>query len=133
MDVIRGPQKREPRTPEFWHEVRLLVERGLSLKKVSQRFGLCWSSLVHRAQREGWKLCYSGRPLGLDYAESRRRREQAALEQRRYEEAQAALEHEASLLVIDVRKAELLTEKVLKQHSVRILDQVIVDFDGAVF
>src|ERR1700746_2165267 len=99
MDMIRGPQKREPRTPEFWHEVRLLVERGLSLKKVSQRFGLCWSSLVHRAQRENWKLCHRGRPRSRDYAESSRQRELLAREQADYDEAQAALQREAGVLV----------------------------------
>lgn len=111
---------RQRRTPEFWKEVRVLVERGLSLKKTSLRFGLAYSYLVQKAAWEGWKLCYSGRPRGRDYAEGRRQREQMAREQAQYDALQEELQREASVLVIDVRKAELLTEKVLKQHSVRL-------------
>jgi hypothetical protein len=108
------------RTPEFWKEVRELVERGLSLKKTSQRFGLAYSYLVQKAAWEGWKLCYSGRPRVRDYAQGKRQRELLAREQAAYDEAQAALQREAGVLVTDVKKAELLAQKVLAQHSVRM-------------
>jgi hypothetical protein len=43
-----------------------------------------------------------------------------ATEEREYEGLQAELRQEASVLVIDVKKAELLAQKVLRQHSVRL-------------
>jgi hypothetical protein len=47
-------------------------------------------------------------------------RELLAREQAAYGEAQAALQREAGVLVTDVKKAELLAQKVLAQHSVRM-------------
>jgi hypothetical protein len=120
---------RQRRTPEFWAEVRQLVERGLSLKKTSQRFGLAYSYLVQKAAFEGWKLCYCGRPRSRDYADSTRRREQMAREQAKYAEAQTELEREASVVVIDLKRAENLTHRVLATHSSRmktLLSELVV-------
>src|SRR5262245_3410569 len=110
---------RERRTIEFWREVRGLVEKGLSLKRASQRFGLSFSHLSQRAAIEGWKLAWRGRPRTMDRPDVTRRLE-IAREQAEYDALQAELRQEAEVLVIDVKKAELLAQKVLRQHSVRL-------------
>ena len=134
----------ERRTIEFWGEVRGLVEKGLSLKKASQEFGISYSNLSQRAAKEGWKLCYSGRPRRKDYWDGRQReqiamgeveRERMEAQIRRkveevrgqeakrgaeIEEARAMLKREAEEVVIDVKKCELMTQKVLRQHSARM-------------
>ena len=111
---------RQRRTPEFWAEVRRLVEAGLSLKKASVRFGLAYSYLVQKAQWQGWKLCYSGRPRTKDYAEATRRRIQQAKEETQYAEAEAELERKATILNIDLREAQNLTNRVLSTHSMKL-------------
>jgi hypothetical protein len=117
MDVISCLKKKQPRTLEFWREVRGLVERGLSLKKASVQFGLAYSNLVQRSAREGWKLVYRGRPRTLDYPDGTRRKEMA-LAERRYEEAQEAIARESQVVVID--RAEQLTHRVLATHSAQM-------------
>src|SRR6516225_7778597 len=111
---------RQRRTPEFWAEVRRLVEAGLSLKKASVRFGLAYSYLVQKAQWQGWKLCYSGRPRTKDDAEATRRRIQQAKEETQYAEAEAELERKATILTIDLREAQNLTNRVLSTHSMKL-------------
>jgi hypothetical protein len=101
---------------EFWRDIRALVEKGLSLKKASQQFKVSFSHLRERAVAEGWKLCRRGRPRTLDYVNEERRAEMVR-EEREHEVLQAELRHEAEVLVIDVKKAELLAQKVLAQHS----------------
>jgi transposase len=107
------PQRR---SIEFWRKIRALVEKGLSLNQASKEFGVSYSHLRDRAAVEGRKLTYThgrGAPRTLGYPDGTRRREMA-LDERRYQEAQEALEREAQVVVIDVQKAELLTQKVLK-------------------
>jgi len=81
------PQRRRI---EFWQKVRRLVEKGLSLKKASQQFGLSFSHLRERAALEGWQFHGRGRPRALDYADQRQR-EQMKREQMAYAEAQFRL------------------------------------------
>ena len=100
--------------------MKRLVEAGLSLKKARVRFGLAYSYLVQKAQWQGWKLCYSGRPRTKDYAEATRRRIQQAKEETQYAEAEAELERKATILTIDLREAQNLTNRVLSTHSMKL-------------
>ena len=52
--------------------------------------------------------------------EVRVRREAKAREEREYEEAQAEMEREARVMVIDVKRSERLTERILGTHSSRL-------------
>jgi len=99
--------------------MRSLVERGLSLKQAAKQFGMSYSAVQARSALEGWRLCHRGRPRVLDYVDGTRR-ERIVREERRYEEAQVALQRESATLVIDVERAELVAQKVLKTHSVRL-------------
>jgi hypothetical protein len=107
------------RTIEFWREVRGLVERGLSLKKASEQFGLSYSNLSQRAKIEGWKLVWRGRPRTMDLPDGRRRVEMAK-EQQGWDTKQAELSLEARVAVFDTKKAKLVAQKILAQHSCRM-------------
>jgi hypothetical protein len=99
--------------------MRSLVERGLSLKKAAKQFGMSYSAVQARSALEGWKFHGRGRPRILDHLDGSER-VQIAKREAQYEEAQAALQREAGVLVLDLKKAELLAQKVLAQHSVRM-------------
>ena len=101
---------------EEWRKIRALVEKGLSLKKAAKQFGLSYSHLQRRAAVEGWKLVYRGRPPGTDYPDGTRRAEMAK-EQARRDAQQAELLVEARVAVFDTKKAELVAQKILAQHS----------------
>jgi hypothetical protein len=107
---------RQRRTPEFWAEVRRLVESGLSLKKASQQFKLAYSYLVQKAAIEGWRFHGRGRPRKLTYV-SEERRAEIAKSQAEREALEARLRQEATIVTIDVQRAELLRWKVLSTHS----------------
>src|SRR6516225_1195175 len=113
------PQRR---SAEFWQRIRELIERGLSLKQASKQFGVSFSHLRERAALEGWRLAAAngrGRPRTLSYPSEARRLE-IAREQAQYDALQAELRQEAEVVVVDVKKAELLSQKVLATHSVRL-------------
>lgn len=101
---------------EFWRDIRALVEKGLSLKKASRQFKVSFSHLRERAVAEGWKLCWRGRPRTLDYVNEERRAEMAN-EQAQRDARQAKLLLEARVAVFDTKKAELVAQKILAQHS----------------
>jgi Psq-like protein len=107
------------RSTEFWRKIRALVEKGLSLNQASKEFGVSYSHLRDRAAVEGWKLTYThgrGAPRTLDYPDGTRRVEMAK-EQARRDTQQAELLLEARVAVIDTKKAELVAQKILAQHS----------------
>ena len=110
------------RSIEEWRKIRALVEKGLSLNQAAKQFGLSFSHLQRRAAVEGWKLTYThgrGRPRTMDYPDGRRRAEMAR-EQAERDAQQAELLVEARVAVFDTTKAELVTQKILAQHSIRM-------------
>jgi len=104
---------------EFWRSMRSLVERGLSLKRAAKQFGMSYSAVQARSALEGWKFHGRGRPKILDHPDGTERAQTAKREAER-DAAEAMLEHEAEVLVIDAKKAELSCQKVLATHSVRL-------------
>ena len=104
---------------EFWRSMRSLVERGLSLKRAAKQFGMSYSAVQARSALEGWKFHGRGRPKILDHPDGTERAQTAKREAER-DAAEAMLEREAEVLVIDVKKAEISCQKVLATHSVRL-------------
>jgi hypothetical protein len=116
------------RTPEFWRNIQGLVERGLSLKRASQQFGVSYSHLRTKAQAEGWQLAPHGRPRAIAYA-SQERREELRRKELEHEALQAELRNEAEVVSIDLERAEKLTFRVLQTHSAKLkvmLSQMLV-------
>jgi len=105
---------------EFWRKVRSLVEAGLSLKKAAKKFGVSYSGVQARSALEGWKFHGRGRPRIIrDHADELGRVELAKKEAL-HREAQAALEREAGVVTIDLKRAENLTHRVLATHSAKL-------------
>ena len=108
-----------------------MVEKGLSLNQASKEFGVSYSHLRDRAAVEGWKLTYihgRGAPRTLDYPDGTRRVE-IAKEQARREAQQAEPLVESRIAVFDTKKAELVAQKILAQHSIKMkvaLSQLVV-------
>jgi hypothetical protein len=101
---------------EEWRRIRALVEKGLSLNQAAKQFGLSFSHLQRRAAVEGWKLHGRGRPRTMDYPDGTRRVEMAK-EQAGRDAQQAELLLEARVAIFDTKKAELVAQKILAQHS----------------
>jgi len=104
---------------EEWRKIRALVEKGLSLNKAAKQFALSYSHLQRRAAAEDWKLHYRGRPRTLDYPDGTRR-VQMAREQTRRDAQEAELLLEARVAVFDIKKAELVAQRILAQHSIKM-------------
>jgi hypothetical protein len=122
MSYDNGTRMPQRRPIEFWRKIRALVEKGLSLNEASKEFGVSYSHLRDRAAVEGWKLTYThgrGAPRTLDYPDGTKRVEMAK-EQARRDAQQAELLLEARVAVFDTKKAELVAQKILAQHSTKM-------------
>jgi hypothetical protein len=104
------------RSKEEWRKIRELVEKGLSLNRAAKQFGIDYANLQKRSAIEGWRLTYRGRPRGREYADEVWRAEKAQ-EQAQREAQQAELLMEARTVIFDTKKAEMVAQKVLAQHS----------------
>jgi hypothetical protein len=112
------------RSAEEWEVIRRMVEGGLTIKEAAERSGCAYSTIQNRAMKGCWAgvgMRGIGRPRGVvGEEEVRVRREAKAREEREYEEAQAEMEREARVMVIDVKRSERLTERILGTHSSRL-------------
>lgn len=117
------------RSIEEWRKIREVVEKGLSLNRAAKQFGIDYANLQKRSAIEGWRLTYRGRPRGREYADEAWRAEKAQ-EQAQREAQQAELLVEARTVIFDTKKAELVAEKVLAQHSSQMkvaLSELVVE------
>ena len=89
------------------------------LKRAAKQFGMSYSAVQARSALEAWKFHGRRRPKILDHPDGTERAQTAKWEAER-DAAEAMLEHEAEVLVIDAKKAELSCQKVLATHSVRL-------------
>ena len=102
---------------EFWRSMRSWIE--FDLKRAAKQFGMSYSAVQARSALEAWKFHGRRRPKILDHPDGTERAQTAKREAER-DAAEAMLEHEAEVLVIDAKKAELSCQKVLATHSVRL-------------
>lgn len=110
------------RSIEFWRSVRSVVEAGLSLQRAAKQFGVSRAHVTQRARVEDWQFPGKGligRPRTMDLPDGEKRTQMAREEADR-DIRQAELIVEARTAVFDVRRAEILAQKILAQHSTKM-------------